>query len=64
MSEESKLWGVSIRGWLVMVITLTACTMSMFKWEIKEPLYSAFLLCLGYYFGQKNSGSTPNGAPK
>lgn len=59
MNDESKLLGVSIRAWIVIVITLTVCGMSMLKWKIEEPLYSAFLLCLGYYFGQKTTGSKP-----
>ena len=56
MNDESKFLGVSIRGWIVVFITVTVCTMSGFDRKIDEPLYSAFLLCLGYYFGQKTNG--------
>ena len=51
--NESKIFGVSIRGWLAIILTLTACTMSYLNVVIIEPLYSAFLLSLGFYFGQK-----------
>lgn len=58
MNDESKFLGVSIRGWIVVGVTMTVCAMSVCKMKIDEPLYSAFLLCLGYYFGQKTNGVT------
>lgn len=53
-NNESKLFGVSVRGWLAGILTLTVCMMSGFGIVVKEPLYSAFLLALGFYYGQKN----------
>lgn len=57
--EESKLLGVSIRGWLAIMITLTVCGMAMGAVEVKQPLHDMALLALGFYFGQKTI--TPNG---
>ena len=58
MSEEqlpkdsSKLFGVSIRGWIVILMVITMCGMSIYGINIVEPLYSSILLGLGFYFGQ------------
>jgi hypothetical protein len=51
--DESKILGVSIRGWLAVLMTMTVCVMSAFKTTITEPLYSGFLMGLGFYLGQK-----------
>ena len=53
--EELKLFGatVSARGWLALLMTGTVCGMSAMQITVEEPLYSALLLALGFYFGQK-----------
>jgi hypothetical protein len=51
--DESKVFGVSVRSFITIILTFTICGMSLALMEIKEPLYSAFLLALGFYFGQK-----------
>ena len=56
IGDTSKIIGVSIRGWLVVIMVLTMCGMSVFMLEIKEPLYSSILLGLGFYFGQAKKG--------
>jgi hypothetical protein len=50
---EPKVLGASTRFWLALMIAETACLMSIFGMKVEEPLYSAFLLTLGFYFGQK-----------
>lgn len=55
--DDSKLFGMSLRGAICIILTLTVCFMSGLDRIIKEPLYSAFLLALGFYFGQKNPNS-------
>jgi hypothetical protein len=35
--------------------------MSSMELEVKEPLYSAMLLSLGFYFGQKKPNGNGNG---
>ena len=59
---DSSFMGVSIRAWIALILTSTVCFMNLisifkgvgFVLEIKEPLYSGWLLSLGFYFGQKN----------
>lgn len=63
---DSTIFGVSVRAWLVLEIVtavvlihisnfILAClgytSMAM---KIEEPLYSGFMIALGYYFGQKD----------
>lgn len=55
MENESKILGVSLRGWLAAVLVLTVCGMSVIQREVVEPLYSAVLLALGFYYGQKST---------
>lgn len=57
---ESRMLGVSVRGWIALLLTATVCAMNLIPQfknvlpvEIKEPLYSGWLLALGFYFGQK-----------
>ena len=54
LTEDSSLYGVSIRGWLAVIMVSTICAMSFFKIDVVEPLYSSILLSLGFYYGQKN----------
>lgn len=58
--DNSQLFGVSIRAWIVVVITLTVCSCCFIRITVTEPLYSAFLISIGYYFGQKQlNGNKP-----
>ena len=62
--KTSTFVGVSIRAWLALLITFTICgnyTANMIMASlgytsvnivIPEPLYSAFMMVLGIYFGQ------------
>lgn len=50
---ESSFFKVSIRGWITVFLTLTVCGMSILSVNINEPLYTAFSLAIGFYFGQK-----------
>ncbi len=63
-SEPSAIGTVSVRAWLAVLITVTICgnwTANMVMASlgytsvnivIPEPLYSAFTMVLGIYFGQ------------
>lgn len=64
MNEESKIFGVSIRGFIVTVLVFTVCAMSLMTMKIDEPLYSAFMLALGFYFGQKTATGENNANTK
>ena len=49
---ESKLFGVSVRGWLAVLIIATVCILSFFRVKVEEPLYSLVLVTSAFYFGQ------------
>ena len=51
-SDNSTLCGVTIRGWIAIIVVLTVCGMSIGKIDIKEPLYTLAGLIVGFYFGQ------------
>jgi hypothetical protein len=53
MNDESKIFGISVRAFILIVLTISVCSMAMRMLEIKEPLYSAFLIALGFFYGQK-----------
>lgn len=72
MSEESKFLGVTIRGWIALIIVSTVCAISTYSCvvfkvaEIKEPLYTLVISAVSFYLGSKNStmmktGDKPNG---
>lgn len=50
---ESKVLGVSWRGWLVLMVFFTGCLMSVNGQQIPEPLGSIWSLAAGFYLGQK-----------
>ena len=61
---HSKVFNVSIRGWIALILTITVCLVGLQGFvfalaqigmepvKVEEPLYSAFLIALGFYFGQ------------
>ena len=63
-NDPSTIGGVSVRAWLAVLITITVCAnwtanmvmaslgITSVNIVIPEPLYSAFSLVLGIYFGQ------------
>jgi hypothetical protein len=60
----SSIFGVSVRGWLALLLTATVCAICTAQgvfislgWTsttitIPEPLYSGFMTALGFYLGQ------------
>jgi hypothetical protein len=59
--NESNIFGMSVRSVLILILTVTVCYMSLVALEVKEPLYSAFMLGLGFYFGQKTAENKNGG---
>lgn len=62
--NDSNIFGVSVRGLLVFLMTLTVCFLTGYmvialgiKDKIPEPLYTGFSLGLGFYLGQKTQGT-------
>jgi len=56
MNDESKVFGITVRAFIAILFAVFACAMSGLKIPIVEPFYSAFLLTLGFFFGQKQGG--------
>lgn len=55
---DSRPFGISMRGWLALIIVLTVCILSGLQIEVVEPLYSMGTMALGFYFGQKVNQGT------
>ena len=53
LADESKLLGVSIRGWLTAIIIITVCVLSFINKDMLETLKNLALLVAGVYWGQK-----------
>ena len=55
--NDSKIkmfdYDISVRAVLAGMLVATACTMSLLGKKVEEPMYSATLMVLGLYFGQK-----------
>lgn len=51
-TDHSRIFGVSLRGWIALGVVLTVCAMSVLMIEVKEPLYTLAGLIVGFYFGQ------------
>lgn len=51
-SDTSRIGGVSLRGWIAVIVIVTVCAMSVLALEVKEPLYTLAGLIVGFYFGQ------------
>ena len=71
MMGESHIGGVSIRGWIVVMVMATLCvreisivaTAILAKTpieQIKEPFYGVVMGLIGFYFGQKTPTQTSN----
>lgn len=58
-SNESSLFGVSIRGLIAMILIVTVCLLSGFKIEIKEPLYTLSSMVAAFYFGHQIGRNNP-----
>ena len=64
--DDSRVFGVSVRAWLVLMVCGTVCAgylttlvMAYLQGEliieIKEPLYSIAVGAVAYYFGQSKN---------
>ena len=53
MQGESQFLGISVRGWLAIMITATLCTTTLMTIQVNEPFKSIAVVVLGFYFGQK-----------
>ena len=51
---ESKILGVSARGWLAFLVIFTVCVMSACGVTVDEPLNAMVHVMVGFYFGTRN----------
>ena len=56
VESDSKFLGVSVRGWIALIVVINICVMSLLKIDVNEPMYSLVGMVVGFYFGQKKSG--------
>jgi len=61
---QSGVFGVSIRGWIVLLLVGTECLLAFFQIESPQVLDNATLIAIGYYFGQKNSDTSLAATPR
>lgn len=52
-STESRLGTVSIRAYVTLLVSLTACICTIFKIPMEEYFKSLCLMIIGFYFLQK-----------
>jgi hypothetical protein len=58
--KESRIFGVSTRGIITLLIVLTVCGMSAAGRSVEEPLYTMVGLVIGFYFGQREKPKSQN----
>jgi len=58
MNDTSKIFGISLRGWIALIVIYTVCMMSCLRYDIKEPLYTLAGMIVAFYFGQEKGKAT------
>jgi hypothetical protein len=59
--HDSKIFGISVRAIIVIMIVATVCYMSLRIIKVEEPMYSLVFMAVGFYLGQKTSQNQPPG---
>jgi len=52
-NDHSEIFGVSLRGWVSLILIVTVCAMSIMNIKVEEPLYSLVLTISSFYFGHQ-----------
>lgn len=58
--QESKLFGVTIRGWIAIEVVTVVCIMSLLKIKVEEPVYTLVISVCSFYMGSKMTSMTMN----
>lgn len=53
MNDESKIFGVSVRAFIAIIVVFTLCYMTLEQLKIVEPFYTICTFVIGFFFGQK-----------
>ncbi len=56
MKDESNIYGVSMRGWITLLIVLGTFVLACKFDEVRKVIPYGFTMALGHYYGQKKSG--------
>lgn len=64
MNDESKVFGMSVRAFIALLMTVFVCAMAGLIIDIPPTLHDAFFLVIGFYFGQKSNTGGSNEIPK
>jgi uncharacterized membrane protein len=64
MQDESKIFGISVRAFISIIIVFTLCSMTIWEMKIVEPFYTICTFVIGFFFGQKGSTLTTGGTEK
>jgi hypothetical protein len=52
-TDYSTIFGVSVRGWIALILIISLCAMEMMKITVAEPLYSLSISICSFYFGHQ-----------
>lgn len=59
--QESKMFGVTIRGWIAIEVVTVVCVMSLLKIKVEEPVYTLVISVCSFYMGSKMSTMVKQG---
>ena len=51
--DGSQVFGISLRGWIAIIITLSVCYMAIMQIAVTEPLYTLATVVISFYFGHQ-----------
>lgn len=57
-SGESHFGGISIRGWLAILISMTGCSLYLMGASVDPQFLMLWMTVLSFYFGQQKTGQT------
>lgn len=54
-TTESALWGISIRGWIAIMIVGCVCVKEIADMTVSDQMMSLASMAVAFYLGQKTS---------
>ena len=60
---ESKIFGVSMRGWITLIIVIGTFVLAWKFDKVREVIPYGFTAAIGYYYGQKSMDSKNENPP-
>jgi len=57
--KRDRIFNLSARALIALLVIVTVCTMSMLEVVIEEPLYTLAGMIVAYYYGQNQKQNTP-----